>query len=86
MEASSQLHVPANVLSGKEPPVTYWVWWCMILWAGPENITLELAGNRLTFLRVSLLYIEAAILAQYQAGYKLKGGRDYGFELSSRFP
>jgi hypothetical protein len=44
-----------------------------------EHNTFELAGNRVTFRHLSLPYIEAAILAQYQAGYKLKGGGDYGF-------
>lgn len=51
-----------------------------------EQNTFELAGNRVTFRRLSLPYIEAAILAQYQAGYMLKGSGDYGFELSSRLP
>jgi len=46
----------------------------------------EMAGNRVAFRHLFLSYIDAVILAQYQAGYKLKGGGDYGFELSSSLP
>jgi len=38
------------------------------------------------FRRLSLPCIEPAILAQFQADYKLKGVWDCGFELSSRLP
>ena len=51
-----------------------------------EHNTFELAGNRVTFRRLPLPYIDAAILAQYQAGCKLNGVGDYGFDLSSRLP
>ena len=68
MEASGQLHVPANLLSGKEPTELAGVW-------SSEPVqrtynTFELAGNRIISRRLSLPYIDAAALAQYHAGYK----------------
>jgi hypothetical protein len=89
MEASDHLHMPDNLLFGKERPVTYWVGWSVVFWAGSENryhFCTSWISSHDSCLVPPPPFIDAALPAQFQAGYKLNWGGDCGFELGWRLP